>query len=369
MLRDRSRAAERKPPVVVKKSTKVLHPPQGSRLGAPGLGAPGLGAPGLGATVTASLMERYPPKLARPDKPLIVDTAGGKSTDMSAAVEFMAAPAPAPTVEPEPEVRSLGAAAAPALPPAVARRPPPVEIPVERFMDDLDDLLDESARHQASPTVPTPVEPRPKPGPKPGPKVFVAHDATPKSLEIIAAIEQALDDAEALAELKLVREELEELRYLREEEAARRAANAAAVAKRQERAGRQALAIPDPDPAAIDAITRMLMEEQPEVNKPPVKAAHLLAIICALHEERRPFPEREAAAKKIGSALSTIESILSHRLAEGYITMRVETREGNVNPLKRESVIRQKYYEPTAKLLGVYHNPRRQVRRKRFSSY
>jgi hypothetical protein len=111
--------------------------------------------------------------------------------------------------------------------------------------------------------------------------------------------------------------------------------------------------IPDVSPLAVDAITEMLIEDQ-GILRPPVKAAHLLALICKLHEQNRPFPRREDVAEAIGAGVSTIDAALSTRLDEKYIELRIETRPGNVE--RRHSVIRERYYEPSQKLLNVYRN-------------
>lgn len=114
--------------------------------------------------------------------------------------------------------------------------------------------------------------------------------------------------------------------------------------------------VPDVPAFVVDAITRMLIEDQ-QLNRPPEKAAHLLAIICKLYEQRRPFPRRREVADKIGSPLATVDAALSTRLDEDYIKVRIETRPGNVQ--KRNSVIRERYYDPSDKLLFTYREASR----------
>lgn len=109
--------------------------------------------------------------------------------------------------------------------------------------------------------------------------------------------------------------------------------------------------VPDVPAVVIRAITKMLVEDQ-QLNRPPEKAAHLLAIICKLYEQRRPFPTRREVAEKMHSPLGTVDAALSTRLDEGYIKTRVETRPGNVK--KRNSVIRERYYDPNDKLFATY---------------
>ena len=114
--------------------------------------------------------------------------------------------------------------------------------------------------------------------------------------------------------------------------------------------------VPDVPAFVVSAITKMLIEDQ-QLNRPPEKAAHLLAIICKLYEQRRPFPRRREVADKIGSPLATVDAALSTRLDEDYIRVRVETRPGNVQ--KRNSVIRERYYDPSDKLFSTYREASR----------
>lgn len=119
------------------------------------------------------------------------------------------------------------------------------------------------------------------------------------------------------------------------------------------------VAVPRVSPAAVDAITDMLIEEQ-GILRPPTKAAHLLAIICELHRQGRPFPQRETVAEEIQAAVSTVDAALSTRIDEGYITPRIETKPGNVQ--RRGSVIRQRYYDPSPRLLTVYTHAENKAR-------
>ena len=118
--------------------------------------------------------------------------------------------------------------------------------------------------------------------------------------------------------------------------------------------------VPDVPAFVVDAITKMLIEDQ-QLNRPPEKAAHLLAIICKLYEQRRPFPRRRDIADKIGSPLATVDAALSTRLDEDYISVRIETRPGNVQ--KRNSVIRERYYDPSDKLFLTYREASRRSTR------
>lgn len=119
--------------------------------------------------------------------------------------------------------------------------------------------------------------------------------------------------------------------------------------------------IPNVAPVAVDAITDMLIEDQ-GMMRPPTKAAALLAIICALHKQGKPFPRRECVADAIDAAVSTVDAALSSRLDEGYLTMRTKVKRGNVQ--RRNSVVRERYYEPSAKLLRTYEEAAAKARRR-----
>lgn len=108
--------------------------------------------------------------------------------------------------------------------------------------------------------------------------------------------------------------------------------------------------IPAVAPIVIDAVTDMLMSEQ-GMNRPPEKAAALLALIVELHRRKRPFPRREEVAKALNASISTIDAALSSRLDEGYITIAVETKHGSVQ--RRNSVVRERYYLPSEHLVEV----------------
>lgn len=108
--------------------------------------------------------------------------------------------------------------------------------------------------------------------------------------------------------------------------------------------------VPSVDPIVIDAIVDMLLSNE-GMNRPPEKAAALLAVIVELHKQHRPFPKREVVAKAINASLATVDAALSSRLDEGYITLAVETVRGNVQ--RRNSVVRERYYIPSAELLSV----------------
>lgn len=117
--------------------------------------------------------------------------------------------------------------------------------------------------------------------------------------------------------------------------------------------------VPEPDPQIVDAFVNMLIEDTGAL-RPPTKAAYLLAIICLLAKQDRPFPGREPIARHIGCALSTVDAALSTRLAEGYISQIVETSAGNV--ARRNSVIRRTYYKPSKRLLDRFDKAASSVR-------
>jgi hypothetical protein len=114
--------------------------------------------------------------------------------------------------------------------------------------------------------------------------------------------------------------------------------------------------LPEISPVVVDAIVDMLVADQ-GMLRPPEKAARLLAFIVELYKAHRPFPERAEVAEHIGASVSTIDAALSTRLNEGYIKLRVETPDGYVQ--RRNSVVRDRYYDPCPQLLDVVERAKR----------
>jgi hypothetical protein len=114
--------------------------------------------------------------------------------------------------------------------------------------------------------------------------------------------------------------------------------------------------LPKVRPIQVDAITEMLISEQ-GMLRPPEKSSALLALIYELHKKGLPFPRREEVAKHLDASISTVDAALSTRLDEGYITQRVATRRGNVQ--RRNSAVRERYYEPSPHLISVIEQAER----------
>jgi hypothetical protein len=113
---------------------------------------------------------------------------------------------------------------------------------------------------------------------------------------------------------------------------------------------------------AVDAVMDMLLSEQ-GMNRPPEKAAALLALIVELYKRKQPFPRREEVAAAIGASVSTVDAALSSRIDEGYITPVVETKRGNVQ--RRNSAVRERYYIPSDGLIAVVEKAKRREARAR----
>ena len=114
--------------------------------------------------------------------------------------------------------------------------------------------------------------------------------------------------------------------------------------------------LPTISPVVIDAVTDMLLSDQ-GMNRPPEKAAALLALIVELHKRKQPFPRREEVAEAINASISTVDAALSSRIDEGYITPVVETKRGSVQ--RRNSIVRERYYIPSAALIDVVGKAKR----------
>lgn len=112
----------------------------------------------------------------------------------------------------------------------------------------------------------------------------------------------------------------------------------------------EARRLPRLSPIVVDAVTDMLMTDH-TMFKPPEKAAALLALITELHQRGQPFPEREVVARALNCSRYTVDSALSTRTAEGYISLSVKTEPGDVN--NRASVIKRRYYRPSKRLQEI----------------
>lgn len=112
-----------------------------------------------------------------------------------------------------------------------------------------------------------------------------------------------------------------------------------------------ASALPTPNPLVVEAICDMLMTQQPNVKRPPEKAAALLALIVELYKTNTPFPSRMAVALKLDCSVFTVDAALSTRLEEGYLTQIVETTTGKVR--NRHSIVRHRFYKPSAELVDI----------------
>lgn len=120
--------------------------------------------------------------------------------------------------------------------------------------------------------------------------------------------------------------------------------------ERRRRFEAEAKALPKVSPFVVDAITDMLLTDHGP-SRPPEKTAALLALVAELYERGMAFPHREVAAIAINGSKWTIDSILSSRIDEGYITLDVRTESGNV--AARRSTVKRRYLVPSKKLLNV----------------
>ena len=115
--------------------------------------------------------------------------------------------------------------------------------------------------------------------------------------------------------------------------------------------------LPEVSPFVVDAIIEMLKADNGNL-RPADKAAHMLALIVELHKQHKPFPPRKDVAAAIKGSIAAVDAALNSRLAEGYITLAVDTEPGNVQ--RRNSVIRRRFIIPSKDLLDVVANAKRQ---------
>jgi hypothetical protein len=114
----------------------------------------------------------------------------------------------------------------------------------------------------------------------------------------------------------------------------------------------EARLLPKINPAVVNALQHMLVEDQ-GMMRPPEQAARLLALIHELAKAHKPFPHREVAAQVLGGNQSkyTVDAILSQRMAEGYISLVVETTMGHNH--NRVGVRKQRFFVPSMRLVDI----------------
>ena len=114
----------------------------------------------------------------------------------------------------------------------------------------------------------------------------------------------------------------------------------------------EARLLPKLNPAVVHALQQMLLDDQ-GMMRPPEQAARLLALIHELAKEHKPFPHREVAAQVLGGNQSkfTVDAILSQRMAEGYISMVVETTMGHNS--NRVGIRKQRFFIPSERLVDI----------------
>ena len=118
----------------------------------------------------------------------------------------------------------------------------------------------------------------------------------------------------------------------------------------------EARKLPRINPIVAAAIENMMMQDQ-GMQRRPERAARLLALIVALHKNGKPFPHREVAAEAIGGAKSkyTVDTALRNALADGYVSMTVETTPGNMAS-RDVSVRKVRKFIPSPALLATAEN-------------
>jgi hypothetical protein len=114
----------------------------------------------------------------------------------------------------------------------------------------------------------------------------------------------------------------------------------------------EARALPSLNPAVVNALQKMLVEDQ-GMMRPPEQAARLLALTYELAKQHKPFPHREVAAQVLGGSQSkyTVDAILSQRMAEGYLSLVVETTMGRTH--NRMGIRKQRFFVPSMRLVDI----------------
>lgn len=114
----------------------------------------------------------------------------------------------------------------------------------------------------------------------------------------------------------------------------------------------EARTLPKLNPAVVHALQQMLVEDQ-GMSRPPEQAARLLALTYELAKDHKPFPHREVAAQILGGSQSkfTVDAILSQRMADGYLSLVVETTMGHNH--NRTGVRKQRFFIPSLRLVDI----------------
>lgn len=114
----------------------------------------------------------------------------------------------------------------------------------------------------------------------------------------------------------------------------------------------EARRLPKLNPAVVDAIQDMMVTDQ-GMLRPPEQAARFLTLVVALHKQNLPFPHREVAAKALAGAQSkwTVDTAIRSAMADGYVTLVVETTAGNI--ARRASVRKERHFVPDKRVIDI----------------
>lgn len=118
--------------------------------------------------------------------------------------------------------------------------------------------------------------------------------------------------------------------------------------------------LPRLNPAVVDAIMHKLQQDQ-GMLRPPEQTARFLALVVALHAKHEPFPHREVAAQALGGAQSkwSVDTAIRSSLADGYVSLVVETTQGNVQ--RRDSVRKERHFVPDRNLVDIVERATRKL--------
>ena len=108
-----------------------------------------------------------------------------------------------------------------------------------------------------------------------------------------------------------------------------------------------------PDISYESGVIADWLKEREGPQRRPEQTAKVLALAVKLHLDGvRPWPIRRQVAAHTGVSLPQIDVVVSQRQANGDINVWTATVKGNINR-SRESVITQKFIQPSQELLDV----------------
>lgn len=111
-------------------------------------------------------------------------------------------------------------------------------------------------------------------------------------------------------------------------------------------------------PAYVEDVVEDYLTTENETKRPPRISARILALLVALHKEKRPLPSRIAMAHATGATVWGVDAAISTALRREMIFPRTEVRPVTF-PSGRDSIERVHYYVPSETLFKLVERAER----------